>query len=229
MLELPQPWLEDSLEHLDLRRRDRCLVLGCPTRAHLGAVSQVIGQTAAIVVVEPDRELAEMAAEARHQNLEVLHYTPRGGERFGVFDALLACPLTTMGWSLSLWADLVVHNLRPGGRFVLDLPAESVCEPLRRAWRELGADEAVLAPLRGPTQSEAAEALRDAGLRSVEAALGTHLVHLEDCRVLVDLAGTLPGVEADQLEDLHHTLVGQFRGLGAVDVVYHRTRVHGLR
>ena len=106
-IEIPQPWLEDSLEQLGLRKRDRCLVLSCPTSAHVAAVSHLVGRAATIVVVEPDLSLAELASRGKHEDLEVLNCTPSGDERFGTFDALLACPLTTMGWSLTLWADLI--------------------------------------------------------------------------------------------------------------------------
>ncbi len=228
MTVIPQPWLEDALEQLDLRPRDRCLVLSCPTQAHVDAVAGIVGQTATIVVVEPDLELAELACQGRHDNLEVRAHAPEGGERFGTFDALLACPLTTMGWPIELWTDLIVGNLRPGGRFVLDLPAPTLCEPLARTWREVGGADEALAPIRGPAEETAAEALRGVGLRSVQAALGTHLLHLENPYVL---AGFLHGLldDTDLLADLELALVSALQTTGEVDVVFHRSRVRGLR
>lgn len=226
--EIPQPWLEDSLEQLNLRKRDRCLVLSCPTSAHVGAVSRLVGRTATIVVVEPDLSLAELASQGKHEDLKVLNCTPVGGERFGTFDALLACPLTTMGWSLTLWADLILHNLRPGGRFVLDLPAETMCDPLRRAWERIGGAEEALEPISGPPEEEVANVLRRVGLRSVEPSMGTHLVTLESPYTL---SGFLHGLWTDDglHADLEIALVETLQTTREIDVVFQRTRVHGLR
>jgi hypothetical protein len=225
---LPQPWLDDALEQLDLRRDDRCLVLTCPTPAHVAAVSRVVGKTARIVVVEPDQELAEFAARGKHENLEVLAYEPEGHERFGTFDALLACPLTTIGWSIEVWTELIVANLRPGGRFVLDLPAETLCDPLIRAWSQVEGEPRALEQITGPSESELAETLRRRGLRGVEASMGTHLAHLESPYVLAEFVGSL--IEDPEMQaNLARTLVEQMQTTDGVDVVFHRTRVHGLR
>jgi SAM-dependent methyltransferase len=226
---LPQPWLEDSLDQLDLRPKDRCLLLGCPTPAHLAAVSQLVGRRASIVVVEPDADLAGQATKADHKRLEVLACAPRGDERFGTFDALLACPLTTMGWPLELWCQLISHNLRPGGRFVIDLPAESPNEPLRRAWADIGGDAAVLQALCGPAEAAVAHRLREVGMRSVEASVGTHVLHLESPSALARLVGELGLADAEQLADLERRLVEELRTNGEIDAVFHRTRVRGQR
>ena len=226
--DLPQPWLEDSLLQLDLRERDRCLVLTCPTRAHVAAVSGIVGRTSTIVVVEPDRELAELAAEGNHENLDVLNRRPRAGDHFGMFDALLACPLTTMGWDMDLWSDLIVSNLRPGGRFVLDLPAETFCEPLRRAWLHVGGPEHALAPISGDSENDVAEALRSRGLRNVEASLGTYLARLDNPFSLASFMETI-APEHDFYTELGIALVEDAKTHTEVDMVFHRVRVHGLR
>ena len=228
VIDIPQPWLENALEQLDLRRRDRCLVLTCPTQAHLGAVSELVGRTASIVVVEPNENLAKLASRGEHEHLEVLAYEPKGGESFGTFDAMLACPLTTMGWSIELWGDLIAPNLRPGGRFVIALPGETLCEPLRRAWDLIGGSADVLQDLRGPAESTFAQFLRERGLRSVEAAMGTHMLHLESPWALADLLRDQEGANG-LIADLELALVEDLQTNGPIDVVFHRTRVHGLR
>ncbi len=225
---LPQPWLADAMEQLDLRKRDRCLVLGCPTPAHVAAVSAAVGSTATIVVVEPDAELAQRAARGGHERIEVLAHTPDGRESFGTFDALLACPLTTMDWSINLWAELIVRNLRPGGRFVLDLPAENMCEPLTRAWQEIGGNPDALRLITGPTESELTTTLRQRGLRNVEASMGTHLASLENPYMLAKLLLSLDS-DGSLQSDLELKLVESLQTNSEVDVVFHRSRVHGLR
>lgn len=226
---IPQPWLIDALEQVDLRKGDRCLMLGCPTDAHLVAVSQIVGREASIVVVEPDVGLAERASKSQHQQLEVLAYNPEAGDRFGTIDAVLACPLTTMNWSLELWANLISANLRPGGRFVLDLPAETPCEPLRQAWEGLTGTNDTLSLLCGPAEEEVAQALRDCGLRRVETSVGTHLLHLENPYVLGQVVQELGMADPTHIADLDRRLVEILQTTDQIDVVFHRTRVHGIR
>lgn len=226
---IPQPWLTNALEQLDLRKGDRCLMLGCPTSAHLVAVSQIVGREAGIVVVEPDVGLAERASKSPHEHLEVLAYKPEAGDRFGTIDAVLACPLTTMDWSLELWANLIPINLRPGGRFVLDLPAKTPCEPLHRAWQGLAGSPNALSLLCGPSEEEVALALRDSGLRKVETSVGTHLLHLESPYVLGQVVQELGMTAPAHIGDLDRRLIEILETTGPIDVVFHRTRVHGIR
>ena len=226
---LPQPWLVDALEQLDLRQGDRCLLLGCPTITHLQAVSKLVGPKASIVVVEPDITCAERASAWQHEHLEVLACTPEDGDRFGTLDAVLACPLTTMDWPLELWTKLISSNLRPGGRFVLDLPAETFCEPLQRAWEQLTGSTQELSLLRGPSEEAAASALRDNGMRNVEASVGTHILHLENPYALSQVIQELGLADPSRIGDLERRLVEILKTTDRTDVVFHRTRVHGLR
>jgi hypothetical protein len=209
---LPQPWLADALELLDLRQGDRCLLLGCPTITHLQAVSKLVGPKASIVVVEPDITCAERAADWQHEHLEVL-----------------ACPLTTMDWPLELWTKLIPSNLRPGGRFVLDLPAENFCEPLQRAWEQLTGSTQALSLLRGPSEEAVTSALRASGMRNVEASVGTHILHLENPYALVRVVEKLGQADPIRIEDLERQLVEVLKTTDHADVVFHRTRVRGLR
>lgn len=225
---LPQPWLEEDLEHLDLRRDDRCLLLSCPTPAHVAAVSQAVGRDARIVVVERRRARAEAAAELPHPALEVVHLDDAAGdEHFGTFDALLACPLTTLGWGLPVWTGLTRNNLRPGGRFVLDLPAETFCPTLRQACEQLDLPAEILARFCGPDEAELAAALRAAGMRNVEAAVGTHLLKLDSP---LDLMRALRATGAEApWDDLGRVLIEMLRSNREVEVLCHRSRVHGQR
>ena len=226
---LPQPWLVDALELLDLRQGDRCLLLGCPTITHLQAVSKLVGPKASIVVVEPDITCAERAADWQHERLEVLACTPEDGDRFGTLDAVLACPLTTMDWPLELWTKLIPSNLRPGGRFVLDLPAETFCEPLQRAWEQLTGSTQALSLLRGPSEEAVTSALRASGMRNVEASVGTHILHLENPYALVQVVEKLGLADPIRIGDLERQLIEILKTTDHADVVFHRTRVRGLR
>ena len=68
---IPQPWLADALELLDLRRNDRVLVFSAPTMAHVAAVRQSVGSSGRTLVIEPDRVVRPFDGQARSQVLHV--------------------------------------------------------------------------------------------------------------------------------------------------------------
>ena len=225
---IPQPWLADALELLDLRRNDRVLIFSAPTMAHVAAVRQSVGTGGRTVVVEPDRAVATQIAEAAHAGVEVLSYSPDGNESFGNFDAMLACPLFDPGLAPGAWGSLFSNNLRPGGRFVLDLPGEETNDHLVACWVESGGRPDALDRLRGPSKGELAEALNAAGLRNVSAAVGSHLVHLESPFALTTLVREAADLNDQIVEDLGRRLVERLKSPDEVDLVFHRVRVRGL-
>jgi hypothetical protein len=225
---IPQPWLQDALELLDLRRNDRVLVFSAPTMAHVAAVRRVVGTGGRTVVVEPDRNIAKQIAEQAEVDIEVLSHPPDGNENFGEFDAMLACPLFDPGLAPSSWGRLFSNNLRPGGRFVLDLPGEETNDHLAACWLESGGRPNALDGLRGPSKSDLAEALTSAGLRNVSASAGSHLVHLESPFALTTLVQETADLNEQMAEDLGRRLVERLKSTDEVDLVFHRTRVRGL-
>ena len=233
MADIPQPWLADALELLDLRRKDRVLVFSAPTPAHVAAVRQSIGRAGRTVVIEPQRELAEELAARMGDDVdgdvEVLSVMPSGEESYGSFDACLACPLHTMGLPVQFWGNLFSHNLRPGGRFVLDLPGEEMSDKTARCWVRSGGEPEALANLRGPGKQDLAKALETSGLRNVSASSATHLVQLENPFVLAQLMAELSGTDTEAVEDFGRTLVEDLKTAVEVELALHRTRAHGLR
>ena len=132
-------------------------------------------------------------------------------------------------WPLPRWGEIALRNLRPGGHFVVDLPAESLCELLAEAWSASGGDPAALAAWSGPSDTELAAALRELGLRRVEGVVGTHLVRIESPRALADFAVACLGDPGDLAETLVLTLAERLRTNSAAEVIFRRTRVHGMR
>jgi len=223
-----QPWFDAALQLLDLRRQDRVLVLhGEPEQVR--ALAALVGTRGEITVVQPDRALAETIANFELSPVEVLAHDTRGDERFGSFDAMLIAPRWAPGWADGAYAELPLQNLRPGGRLVLDLPAPAMIPELAAACGELGWSDERLAPLRGLGDDRLAEILRTAGLRRVQALLGSHLLQLDSPFDLVDaFAGPLAGND-EQRSELGQALVRRLGTTGAVDVLVHRTRVQALR
>ena len=223
-----QPWFHAAVQLLDLRHEDRVLAMHADPEQVRG-LAALVGKGGELTVLQPDRLLAEKIAAMALPQVEVLAHATAGDERFGTFDAMLVAPRSQPNWHKGAYAELPRRNLRPGGRLVLDLPAPDMVPPLLAVCREMGLGEEAVAPLCGLRDDELAEILRNAGLRRVQALLGSHLVHLESPFDLVDgFAPCLPITEAQRLE-LGQGLVRRLGTTGACDVVVHRTRVQALR
>lgn len=227
-IDLEYPWFPEVMELLDLRRRDRVLVINAQHPRFIKSVLQCVGTKGDVLVVDPNRKVATEVVEALPE-VEVIALAPTGEEVFGRFDALLACPLGMPDWPLELWAGIAQNNLRPGGRFAIDLPGEELCEDISACWLEIAGGEESLLPLRGPAEQTLATSLRQGGLRMVAAAMGTHLVRVDSPHTLASLGAQLLRADRDQQEELGIALTRRLRTTGAVEVVFHRTRVHGIR
>jgi SAM-dependent methyltransferase len=222
------PWLPAALGLLDIRRRDRLLAVGiapAPAR-HLAAR---IGSDGELLLVQPDPRRAEQMAAWQFEHVHVVLHDAAGGERFGTFDALLMAPSCAPLPSIGALADLARANLRPGGRFVFDLPGLPMVPELLAAARELGWDDARLQCLSGCSDDTLVEALRNAGLRNVHGVLGAHLLHLESPGDLVDLFAAELDLGDDERLQLTHALVRRAGSTGPFDALLHRTRVGGQR
>lgn len=226
--ELATPWFDSALERLALRRGERALAIE-PRLADLLALRAALGADGELTAVIADRQLAESVAERQLDGLRVLAHAVEGGERFGAFDAALCAPHVGPALPPARWAELVRANLRPGGRFVVDLPAVEMIPDLSDAWREAGWDEEPLAALRGPSDVELVEALRGAGLRGVESALGAHLLRAPSAADLVAGFADDLGLDDDRAVELAHGLVRLRRETGPLELLAHRAQASGRR
>lgn len=225
---IDEPWFHSAVERLDVRRRDRLLAIDCAVdEAH--GLRRLIGAAGELILVLRDRALAERVLEFEWPEVRVLAHAVDGSETFGSFDALLLAPATGPLLPTDVCAGLARRNLRPGGRFVIDLPAPDMVPDLQAAGRELGLPLDRFAPLRGPDDVQLAEALRRAGLRNVHAALGSHLLHLTAPADLVEAFAACLQLDDAACTDLVHALVRRRQTTGAMDVLVHRTQVGGQR
>lgn len=226
--EIGHPWFHRAAERLAVRRRDRVLAVD-PTIEEALALRAMVGEQGALTLALRSREDAESLAQHDWSQVRVLAHAVEGSETFGSFDAVLVAVTTGPLLRSNGYARLARNNLRPGGRFVFDLPAPDMLPDVQKAWRALGWDDERLQPLRGPSDVDLADALRDAGLRNVEAALASHLLHVAAAADLV--ASFAEALELDDVEgaELAHEIVRNRQDAGPLDALVHRTQVGGLR
>jgi hypothetical protein len=224
------PWLARTLQVLDLRRRDR-LLLVLPGSVMLArSAASLVGSQGEVTVLEPRRRIAEAIAEALPR-ASVLALEPTGDERFGSFDAVLVIPFAVPMHPAELWAGLVAANLRPGGRFAIDLPAPDPMPDVRLAAMDahLPCAEQFTAELRGPDEEALTQALQARGLRRVETLLGTHLVQFASPFDLADLATQALRLDADQRLLLGEAIARRLQSTASIETLMHRTSVAGMR
>jgi len=226
--EFATPWFDSALERLELRKGNRVLALE-PNLQDVVALRAAIGNAGELTVTLRDRQQAEELAERALPNLRVLAHETDGDETFGTFDSVLVAPHTGPLLPAERYAGLLRHNLRPGGRFVADLPAADMVPDLRAAWTELGWDEERLAPITGPSDVELVEQLRDAGLRGVQSALGSHLVRVPSAAEFVAAFAVELGIDDDEITDLAHAIVRKRQETGTMELLLHRSQASGQR
>jgi hypothetical protein len=227
-VELAQPWFDNALERLEVRRGNRLLAID-PSIAEVTALRSLVGNSGELTLVVLDRHIAEQLAEHQWEHVTVLAHATAGDETFGTHDSMLVVPRTGPLLPVECYPNLARNNLRPGGRFLIDLPAEDMIPDIRSAWEELGWDEERLQPLRGANDVELTEAARDAGLRSVSSALGSHLMHAGSAADLAAAFAEPLGLSDDEITELGHEIVRKRQQDGPIESLVHRTQVGGQR
>lgn len=223
------PWFQRAVEVLELRRQDRLLLVLPGGLEPVRAVRTLVGSNGAITVLEPHRRTAEAIAEGV-ADAEVIALPPVAEERFGSFDAVLAAPFAGPLPELAVWGSLLANNLRPGGRFVVDLPAPDPLPDVTAAAATIG--EAFAAKLRdiaGPAVEALAAVLTQAGMRRVEPLLGTHLLTLHSPLDLVDPVAAACRLAEDDHYALLDALTRRLQSTAASDALAQRSAVAGMR
>ncbi len=227
-VQLGRPWFDSALERLEVRSGNRLLAID-PSVQEVAALRSVVGNAGELTLVVQDRQLAEELAENQWPLVTVLAHETTGGESFGTNDSLLIAPRTGPLLPIEGYAQLARKNLRPGGRFVIDLPADNMIPDIRAAWHELSWDEERLYPLQGVSDVDLTEAMRTEGLRSVESALGSHLLHAPAAAEFAAGFADVLGLDNDEITELGHAIVRLRQAEGPIDALVHRAQVSGQR
>jgi hypothetical protein len=228
MTHFAEPWFFAAAGQLELRREDRVLAL-LARPEEVRHVAAQVGSAGRVLAVQPVRRVAEAIAALGLPQVEVLAAALRGAEYFGAFDALLCAPGAMPEWGLGGCADLARQNLRPGGRFVFDLPGTPMLAPVVAAFAELGWSPAALQRWSGPAATALVDALRGAGLRRAQEVFANQWLRLESPFDLADWVGAALGFGAAERTQLGQVLVHRLANVAAAEVLVQRVRVVGQR
>lgn len=223
----PEPWAPAALARLDVRPGDRALAC-CVSLATARALAAAVGRDGALVVVG-DARTAHQLANLRLPQLQAFAHALRGDERFGAFDALLACPATGAPLPPKAWAALARTNLRPGGRAVFDLPGPRSVPDLFAAAELAGWPADRLQPLAGVDDAELADALAKAGLRDVHRDLAADLLRADAPADAVAVFARALQLDDRGQAELAAGLVRAKGSTGPLELLVARSRVRALR
>ncbi len=230
MLSHEPPWLPRALQTLDVRRNDR-LLLCLPGSDEVAiAVHSALSADGRLTVLEPRREAASAIATALPE-AEVALTDVDADLQVGAFDAVLALPFAPRPRPAGVWAAFLRRNLRPGGRFCIDLPAHDPMPDVLEAAREgnLACKGRIEESFTGPSAEELAEALRNCGVRRAETLLGTHLVAFASPFEVSDLLAHELRLPADDAYELGSCLSRRLRSTAGVELRVLRSAVAGMR
>ncbi|MBK8979245.1 MAG: hypothetical protein IPM29_25390 [Planctomycetes bacterium] len=226
---LREPWFHEAVAQARIRRGGRVLQIFAFGDAQSRVLLAKIGDEGTLTVVDPDRYRAGRIMELDHSGLAVLGYDPDGEESFGSHDALVSCPARLTDWPLDRWSSLALHNLRPGGRMVLDLPGQPQSNPIHELWQEIGAPVDRLAGWSGPSAKALSRVLTAGGLREVETAATTHLVRFPSVSEAARWCCDKLAADDDVVAGLHLAMARRFATDGELELVFHRTRILAMR
>lgn len=224
-----EPWFPDALEAAGLSPGRRALLLTAFGPEQTRAVLARIGTEGTLTVIEPDRYRAASLQGVEHPGLAVLGYRPDGDENFGVHDCVLAVPPIIDDWPLNHWGSIARHNLRPGGRLVLDLPHLRHAEAIAECLTEAGAPPHRTSRWNGVDDRGLARLLRADGLRGIETRMVTHVVRFPTTREAAIRVGALLDLDEDRIAGLHLALTRRFRASEGIELVFQRTRAVAMR
>lgn len=227
-----EPWFGAVLDTAQVKDGARVLLLEAFAPEQSRAILARIGQHGALTVLEPDQNRALAIDALDNPGLGVLAYRARGDEKLGMHDSSICCPPVSIGGRLDVLLSIATRNLRPGGRFVFDLPATEPCEALLAACAESGIEASVLSAMRGTGRADLESHTRTLGLRRCEVAELLHMVPFASPRDAALRVFELCGLDAadNELADsLARTLTTRLETIGEFELPFRRVRAVGMR
>ena len=230
MLSHEPPWLPRALQVLDVRRDDR-LLLCLPGSDEVAiSVHSALSREGRLTVLEPRREAAAAIAKSLPEASVALTDID-AGLQVGTFDAVLVLPFAPRPRDPATWAEFIQRNLRPGGRFCIDLPAPEPMPDVIEAALEgnLACTARIQETFTGPTAEDLADALKKRGVRRAETLLGAHLVAFGSPFEVSDLLAHELRLPADEAFELGSSLSRRLRSTAGVELRVLRSAVAGMR
>lgn len=224
------PWLPRTLNALELRKSERVLLCLSGSSATASAVRSLLSRGGRLTVLETRWSTShEVGGNFEHTECIVGDVEP--GSHVGRFDIVIVNPLAPPPRDTWIWSDFVARNLRPGGRYCIDLPAPDPAPDALAAAHDsnLACAAAIEKRFQGPPVEELVAALRRSGLRTAEALLGTHLVQFESPFDVSHLLGAELRLDADEATDLGEAIARRCKTSAALEIRMQRSTVVGMR
>ncbi len=246
------PWLRpawDILQTIELKRGERILLLPARTGELLARISSfhvegsITGVEPNLYLLEQARELIASLEVERTEKIELLHGPISSVPCPGAQDALLGHFLFPMVKEISRFAQSVKRNLRPGGRFAIQMPIEGFSPFLEEAFMESLGNTAIL-----PNKPSLCMALKkatiekgfkEAGFRRLEFVVKVYLQNFDTPSEAGDFLfsyGGWPGMEGidnDTRERLVHEIgIRLCRSLHQgkdIEIPFKRLIIYGTR
>jgi trans-aconitate methyltransferase len=135
----------ELLQRIKIQGGERVLEFPCLTGEITCWIAALVGKEGAVAAVESDRAKVSLARrhlhEAGHEHATVIEADPASVGRQGSFDVVFSHAPSPVAKDLAAFLDGIRTNLRPGGRFALQMPAEGFCPDLTET-----VDQCVSAP-----------------------------------------------------------------------------------
>lgn len=223
------PWLLDRLEAVDLRRTDRVLLCLPGSAAVASAIRGRLNRDC-LTVLESNRA----SAQEIHRSLSDLDlgYGDVSPEQsLGIYDVVIAAPIAPPPRSTEVWTHFVARHLRPGGRYVLDLPSPDPMPDVLAAARDanLPCAETIHRRFCGPAPEELAVAMRNSRVRKAETLLGTHLVRFDSPFDVAQELCALLRLPEDDATQLGEAIARRCQSTTTIELRVMRSAVTGMR
>ncbi|MEY2715803.1 MAG: hypothetical protein RIT24_2146 [Planctomycetota bacterium] len=213
-----------------MRKSERVLLCLSRSAATASAVRGLLSRAGHLTVVETRWSTSHEVGGHLDQTACIVGDVEPGAQ-VGRFDVVIVNPLAPAPRDAWVWADFVAKNLRPGGRYCIDLPAPDPAPDALAAARDsnLPCADAIATRFQGPTVEDLVAALKRSGVRSAEAMLGTQLVRFESPYDIAELLGTELRLDADHATDLGEAIARRCKTSATVEIRMQRSMVVGMR
>ena len=246
---LGQPHLRPAwelLQRIKLQRGERVLDFPCGHGEISCWIAGVVGEQGTVHAADISRAALEATRQSLdqigRQDAQVVQANPAAMDRLGSFDVVFCHAAGPVVEDLQRFLQGIRVNLRPGGRFALQIPAPGWCPDFVET-----VDDCLEHDSKGfyahhflePSTQELTEALKTQGFRESDVSgklfierfdtLGDAVAHFELTALPALLRELPPDARAPFLETFRRRLAERFRRTHDLEIVFRRAFAYGRR